>query len=206
MDKNALKEFITKLPVTPGIHRRREIPVSVVMVLLCEINGEYHFVLQERNANIRQGGEVCFPGGMFDKRTDLSHRETAIRETTEELGLPADKIEIIGRLDTLVAAMGAVIEIFVGVMNADIASLNICRDEVANVFTIPVSYFTVTKPEIHKILVRLFSSETDPETNEKIIYLPVRETGTPGDGISIHGAISKKTFMFTKLRRALSGA
>ena len=196
MDKNALEKLKTKLPVTPGIHGRKELPASVVMVLLCEIDGEYHFVLQERNANIRQGGEVCFPGGMFDKRTDLSPRETAIRETTEELGLPAEKIEIIGRLDTLVAAMGAVIEIFVGIMNADIASLDICRDEVEKVFTIPVSYFLDTKPEIHKVLVRIFSSEIDPKTNEEIVYLPVRELGLPERYLDPWGNIKQNVYVF----------
>lgn len=196
MKQFSLEILKGKLPATPGVHRRRELPVSVVMVLLCEIDGEYHFVLQERNANIRQGGEVCFPGGMFDKRTDHSPRETAVRETTEELGLPSEKIEIIGRLDTLVAAMGAVIEIFVGVMKADIASLNICRDEVAKAFTIPVSYFLNTKPEIHNVLVRIFSSETDPETGEQIVYLPVRELGLPERYLDPWGNIKQNVYVF----------
>lgn len=196
MDKNALNKLKAKLPATPGIHRIKELPTSVVMVLLCEIDGVYHFVLQERNAKIRQGGEVCFPGGMFDKRTDHSPRETAIRETTEELGLPAEKIEIIGRLDTFVAAMGAVIEIFVGVMNSDIASLNICRDEVAKVFTIPVSYFLETAPETHKVLVRIFSSEIDPETSKKIVYLPVRELGLPERYLDPWGNFKQNVYVF----------
>jgi len=196
MNKKTLEELKTKLPVTPGIHGRKELPTSVVMVLICEIDGEYHFVLQERNANIRQGGEICFPGGMFDKRTDLSPRETAIRETTEELGLPPEKIEIIGRLDTLVGAMGAVIEIFVGIMNSEIASLDICRDEVAKVFTIPVSYFIRTKPEIHKVLVKIFSSEIDPETNKEVVYLPVRELGLPERYLDSWGNFKQNVYVF----------
>lgn len=196
MNKNDLPDLKRNLPVTPGIHGRGELPTSVVMVLLNEIAGEYHIVLEERNAQIRQGGEVCFPGGMFDEGTDLSPRETALRETTEELGLPQDKIEIIGRLDTLIAAMGAVIEIFVGVMHADISSLNINRDEVEKVFTIPVSYFMTTEPEIHKVLIRMFSSEIDPVTNEELVYLPVRELGLPERYLDPWGNFKQNVYVY----------
>ena len=196
MNKEILNSLKPKFPVTPGIHGRGEYPTSVVMVLLTEIDGEYHFVLQERNAKIRQGGEVCFPGGMFDELTDPSPRETALRETTEELGIPSDKIEIIGRLDTLVAAMGAVIEIFVGVMNADISTLMISRDEVEKIFTIPVSYFMKTEPEIHKVLIRLFSSETDPKTGEETVYLPVRELGLPERYLNPWGNFKQNVYVF----------
>jgi peroxisomal coenzyme A diphosphatase NUDT7 len=196
MNKTDLSVLKKKLPETPGIHGRGEMPTSVVIVLLAEIEGEYHLVLEERNANIRQGGEVCFPGGMFDENTDLSPRETALRETTEELGLPPEKIEIIGRLDTLVAAMGAVIEIFVGVMHADILSLTISRDEVEKVFTVPVSYFMETEPEIHKVLVRMFSSEIDPVTDEEIVYLPVRELGLPERYLDPWGNFKQNVYVF----------
>lgn len=196
MNKKDLSDLKKKLPVTPGIHGRGELPTSVVLVLLTEIAGEYHIVLEERNAQIRQGGEICFPGGMFDEATDLSPRETALRETTEELGIPSDKIMIIGRLDTLVAAMGAVIEIFVGVMHADIASLNINRDEVEKVFTIPVSYFMTTEPEIHKVLIRMFSSEIDPVTDEEIVYLPVRELGLPERYLDPWGNFKQNVYVF----------
>jgi len=196
MNKEDLAELRKKLPETPGIHGRGEMPTSVVIVLLAEINGEYHFVLEERSAQIRQGGEVCFPGGMFDENTDLSPGETAIRETTEELGLPAENIEIVGRLDTLVAAMGAVIEIFVGVMHSDTASLEINRDEVEKVFTIPVSYFMKNEPEIHKVLVRMFSSEIDPATDEEIVYLPVRELGLPERYLDPWGNFKQNVYVF----------
>lgn len=196
MNRDDLSDLIKKLPETPGIHGRWEYQTSVVMVLLTEIEGQYHFVFEERNAEIRQGGEVCFPGGMFDKKTDPSPRETAIRETCEELGLSQEKIEIIGRLDTLVAAMGAVIEIFVGIMKADVSSLKISRDEVEKVFTIPVSYFLETEPEIHKVLIRVFSSEIDPETDEEIVYLPVRELGLPERYLGPWGNVKQNVYIF----------
>lgn len=189
-------DIIRILPETPGIHGQGQYPTSVIMVLLTEINGEYHFVLQERNANIRQGGEVCFPGGMFDKNTDLSPRETALRETSEELGISRETLEILGCLDTYVAAMGAVIGIFVGVMHAEISSLEINRNEVEKVFTIPISYFMTTKPEIYKVLIRMFSSEIDPVTGKEIVYLPVRELGLPERYIESWGRFTENVYVF----------
>jgi 8-oxo-dGTP pyrophosphatase MutT (NUDIX family) len=196
MKKKLLENLKSMLPATPGIHGRGELPTSVVMVLLTEINGEYHFILEERNAKIRQGGEVCFPGGMFDEGTDASPRETALRETTEELGIPEEKIDIIGRLDTFAAAMGAIIEIFVGVMKADMSSLKINRDEVEKVFTIPVSHFMNTEPEIHQVMIRLFSSEINQETGEEIIYLPVRELGLPERYIDPWGNFKQNVYVY----------
>jgi len=196
MKKNILEDLKRKLPETPGIHGRSEMPTSVVMVLLVEIDGEFHFVLEERNANIRQGGEVCFPGGMFDENTDIYPEVTALRETTEELGILSDQIEIIGRLDTLVAAMGAVIEIFTGIMHDDISSIKINRDEVEKVFTIPVSYFMNREPEVHQVLIRLFSSEINKETGEEIVYLPVRELGLPERYIDPWGNFKQNVYVY----------
>lgn len=205
MKREELTGLKKRLPSTPGIHGRSELPTSVVMVLITEINGEYHFVLEERNANIRQGGEVCFPGGMFDEETDLSPEETALRETAEELGLQPDRIEIIGRLDTLVAAMDAIIEIFVGITHAEIDSLEINREEVERVFTIPVSYFEKTEPEIHKVLVKMFSSETDPETGAEIVYLPVRELGLPERYLDPWGNFMQNVYVFKTLHGIVWG-
>lgn len=46
------------------------------------------------------GGQISFPGGKREKK-DSSPEETALRETSEETGLPAGKIKIIGRLTPL---------------------------------------------------------------------------------------------------------
>lgn len=46
------------------------------------------------------GGQISFPGGKREK-TDSSAEETALRETSEETGLPDGKIKIIGRLTPL---------------------------------------------------------------------------------------------------------
>lgn len=42
-------------------------------------------------------GEVCFPGGKRDPE-DRDDVHTALREAEEEIGLPADQVEVVCRL------------------------------------------------------------------------------------------------------------
>ena len=120
---------------------------SAVLIPLIHINDEYHLLFQKRANNIRQGGEVCFPGGEFDPEKDRDFLETAVRETIEEIGIKKDDIEIIGEMDTLVAPMGVTVDPFVGVLNInDLDKLNIDQTEVDRVFILPVSYFLSNNP------------------------------------------------------------
>ena len=100
----------------------------------------------------RQPGDVCFPGGSReDGETPL---DTALRETWEETGIPAENIEILGQTDFVVAPYGAVITPFVGLIkNMTVNDLKLNPDEVAEVFTVPVKFFTDTEPEAHYITI-----------------------------------------------------
>ena len=196
MKKHHLAELKKKLPAIPGIHGRKEYSNSVVMILLRESDDEYNFVFQIRSPKISQGGEICFPGGKFDEKSDISPKVTALRETSEEMGVPTENLEVIGQLDTLIAPMGAVIEIFIGILHADVSDLNFNHDEVERIFTIPVSYFENTEPEKHKVLIKTFSSEIDPETSEKIVYFPVRELGISELYIDSWGNFTQNIYAF----------
>ena len=81
MDKLVIEGLKDKLPVVPGINGKEEYFNSAALVLLMLVNEEYHFVFEKRAANIRQAGEICFPGGKFDPDQDASFLDTAIRET-----------------------------------------------------------------------------------------------------------------------------
>lgn len=205
MIKDELEKVLARLPSVPGIHGRDEYPNSVVMLLLAEINNEYHFVFQKRNENIRQGGEVCFPGGIFDSSLDRDRKGTAMRETCEELGTEEKDVEIVGTLDTLVAPMGAVIDIFVGILKRDVATLDYNRDEVEKIFTIPVTFFQNNSPEIYYILTRFHSSLRDEATGREEVFLPVRELNLPDRYLEPWGDFKLKVYVYKTSEEVIWG-
>jgi 8-oxo-dGTP pyrophosphatase MutT (NUDIX family) len=71
---------------------------AAVLVPLFVSDGELHAVFTRRRDDLRRhAGEISFPGGrQDDDESDL--RLTALREAEEEIGLPADAVELIGAL------------------------------------------------------------------------------------------------------------
>ena len=69
------KNYKKILPKTPGIQGKDEYFNTSVLVLVTEISGEDYFVLQKRNINISQGGEICFPGGKIERVPAYHHEE-----------------------------------------------------------------------------------------------------------------------------------
>ncbi|MFP4662552.1 MAG: NUDIX hydrolase [Halanaerobiales bacterium] len=180
MDRRDLAYICNNLPVKPGILGKEEnFFNSAVLITLVEVNGEYHFLFELRAKKIKQADEVCFPGGKFEPKVDNSYQDTAIRETMEELGILRKQIEIKGELGTIVAPMGATIDAFVAVLDiSDLDEIIIEREEVAEVFTVPVSYFRDNSPEKYHARLEIQPSYKDVDGNEQI-YLPSRELGLP---------------------------
>jgi 8-oxo-dGTP pyrophosphatase MutT (NUDIX family) len=174
-DFNRIKE---QLGFEEGIHGKEEYFNSVVLVLLMPVNGEYHFVFQKRAANIRQAGEICFPGGKIDE-TDTSLEQVALRETYEEMGIPADKIEIIGRINTLVAPMGVTVDAFVGIADVSLDELAVNESEVERVITLPVTYFLNNQPDRYNVKIEVHPTTVDEKSGKEIVLLPVEELRLP---------------------------
>lgn len=152
---------------------------SAVIIPLLEIENKFHILFEKRSNHIRQGGEVSFPGGEFDSKKDQTLRQTALRETTEELGIPTDKIKIIGKLGTLVAPMGVTVDPFVGFLQIkDLTELVIDKNEVEKVFSVPVEYFLKKKPEEYTVKLEVHPSYVD-EKGKEVELLPVQKLGLP---------------------------
>jgi len=179
MDKSMLEDLVKKMPVVPGINGKEEYFNSAVLALLILINGEYHFIFQKRSATIRQAGQICFPGGKFDPDKDADFKETAVRETAEELGVASDKISIIGTLDTIFSVRGTSVDAFLGVIDiSSLDDLNINSDEVERIFSVPVSYFEKTEPEVYQVSITASPSYIN-QAGEEVILLPAKELGLP---------------------------
>lgn len=177
MNQDDFNQLRYKLPATPGINGREDYFNSAVLALLMFVEEEYFFIFQKRNKKIRQGGEICFPGGKQDELLDKDAKDTAIRETVEEMGIEAEDIEVIGALDIVVAPMGAIVEPFLAITHKqDIKEFLFNEDEVEAVFMLPVAYFKNNPPEMYKTQIKVHPSYTDEEGNEVILF-PSKDLG-----------------------------
>jgi peroxisomal coenzyme A diphosphatase NUDT7 len=175
----SLKQLRKSLPKQRGIQFREEYIDTAVMVLLILINGEYHFVFQKRGANIRQKGEIGFPGGVCQPG-DGGPERTAVRETVEEMGIPEDKIRVIGSLGTFIAPMGAIVDAFVGLADiSNIDELHPNSKEVEEIFTVPVSFFENNDPQEYSAILKVHPAVTDERTGKEVVLLPSRDLGLP---------------------------
>ena len=179
MSHLTLENITLALANSPEILGKDKYFNSAVLVPLVEIDEKFHFLFEKRADHIRQGGEVSFPGGEFDNKKDQGLRHTAIRETTEELGLQQEKIKIIGKIGTLVAPMGVTVDAFVGLISIkSLDELAIDKNEVEKVFLEPMNHFLKQKPEEYTVKLEVHPSYTD-ENGKNVELLPVQKLGLP---------------------------
>lgn len=132
-----------------------------VMIPLIKRNGEIHLLFEERAFTLRnQPGEISFPGGRIEEGE--GPRDAALRETSEELLISEDEIEIYSEGDFVVNPYAAIIHSFIGEIKRDFDKISPSRDEVEKVFTIPLSYFLETKPRSYKIDLKVERNEDFP--------------------------------------------
>jgi len=168
---------------------------TAVLVSLVDVKGDYHFLFEERASSIRQGGEICFPGGFYQESVDKTLKQTAIRETIEELSVDESQIEIIGNMDTLLAPMGVTVDPFVGIIHIeDISKVQYNKNEVARIFLLPVSYFKTT-PDIYQVKLKAHPYEKQPNGETKIL-LPVKELGLPERYHNAWGGVPLNVYVY----------
>lgn len=71
---------------------------AAVLVPIWLHQGQARLILTKRSSHLKHHpGQIAFPGGKVDA-TDTSPEAAALRESWEEIGLPPDRVEILGRL------------------------------------------------------------------------------------------------------------
>ena len=83
-------------------------------------------------------GQVAFPGGRVDP-ADASAEDAALRETFEEIGLPAHLVEVIGRMPDYVTGSGYRIVPVLGIVQPGF-ELVINNAEVDAAFEVPLGF------------------------------------------------------------------
>ncbi|MGO4887359.1 NUDIX hydrolase [Anaerobacillus sp. MEB173] len=146
---------------TRGILGHEKLVNSAVLLPLVEINNEIHILFELRSTKLRsQPGEICFPGGKIESGDD-NEKQTAIRETCEELGINPEQVEIIAELDYMRTSFDYVIYPFVGfIKQHEKNKLN--RNEVEEIFYVPLSYLLETEPECFTIDLEVKPEEGFP--------------------------------------------
>lgn len=119
-------------------------------------------------------GQVAFPGGKFDE-TDSDLKQTALRETHEEIGITPENIEIIGNLtDVYINPSNFLVTPFIGYINKH-------------------PHFIANKHEVEKIVTYdIFGLNNSKIKSEKTIKLSFGiEVNTPYydiEGLTVWGA------------------
>lgn len=144
MDISALRDYYTGH--TPSLMGERG--GSAVLVPLARQDGEYCLLYEIRSANVRQPGEVCFPGGKRE------HGETAVqcalRETREELGIPESAVTVIGEMDFVYIRAGSLLRPVLGEVDpAALADMRPEPAEVAGTFLLPLRVLRAQEPEMY---------------------------------------------------------
>lgn len=73
------------------------VEASVLIPVYRNVDGEVRLVLIRRTSGGSHSGHLAFPGGKHDAG-DNSMLDTALREAWEEVGIPANRIEILAHL------------------------------------------------------------------------------------------------------------
>lgn len=148
--------------LTRGRHsasRRRPRGSSAILIPVLIRDGEYSLLFEVRASDLKtQPGEVCFPGGGMEK--DESPRQTAIRETMEELLVREDQIEIIGKLDPTATPSNAPLWSYIAVLHDYQGTWS--ADEVDHVFEVPLKFFMETEPRHELVDLRQVPGEDFP--------------------------------------------
>jgi 8-oxo-dGTP pyrophosphatase MutT (NUDIX family) len=144
-------EFKSVLRTRLDTHSPREVSKpefkrAAVMMLFMNKGGEAHVLLTKRTDKVAtHKGQIAFPGGGYDEE-DGDILRTALRETQEEVGIPADDIELLGQFDDFISIAGFHVVTYVGAIRHPYA-YTINRDEIDEYIEVPLSLFVDRKFE-----------------------------------------------------------
>ena len=124
-----------------GYHPRRLPPSSgavraAVLIPILDRGGEAKVLFTKRTSNLpHHAGQISFPGGACED-ADPDSLATALRETSEEVGIEPGKVEVVARLDQMVTITNFLVTPYLGLVSPE-ASLAPNPVEVARLLEVP---------------------------------------------------------------------
>jgi 8-oxo-dGTP pyrophosphatase MutT (NUDIX family) len=119
---------------------------AIVFLIIPYKDKPYDLVLIRRTKRTsdKHSGEMSFPGGKFDPTSDASYLDTALRELEEELGIPRNKVNVLGSIDDHITPKGFIITAFVATISQDTNMVK-QKNEVSEIVKIPITFFADKK-------------------------------------------------------------
>ena len=153
ISKNDLVSCITSVK-NAGDKDRSIVNYSEASILILFVNNYVEnnslILMTKRKNNLRKhAGQIAFPGGRKE-REDKDLKDTVQRETEEEVNIPKDNYDIIGKLPKFYTGTGYVVTPFLAIMkqNSEWESLiSPNLSEVDKIFY-PKSYYLLS-PKFH---------------------------------------------------------
>lgn len=135
--------MIEKIRTSLSSRKRTELPPgpvpAAVLIPLFLKNGDYHILFTKRSENLtHHRGEISFPGGVGQPE-DIDTLHTALRETWEEVGIPPEKVDILGILDDFLSIHDYLVTPYVGVVPRD-SRFVANPDEIERLIEVPLGY------------------------------------------------------------------
>ena len=130
-------------PVTIGdghlFNAEREIRPAAVLVPVVRRDDDLTVLFTRRTSHLHDhAGQISFPGGRTEPG-DASPRETALRETAEEIGLDPGHVDILGHLTDYTTVTGYRVTPVVGIVSSPF-ELKLDDFEVAEAFEVPLGF------------------------------------------------------------------
>jgi 8-oxo-dGTP pyrophosphatase MutT (NUDIX family) len=125
----------------------------VLIPFLRNQRGGWSILFTRRSENLAaHSGQIAFPGGGVEPGESLE--AAAVREAREEVGIPPERVELLGRLDDVVTNSGFLVAPFVGVLHERIDYI-LQESEVVEVFEVPVeALLDLRNPEVRYVPFR----------------------------------------------------
>ena len=133
-----LEDITDKITGYSGRPPVEELRKAAVLIAVTESKEPELIYTLRSNKVGSHGGEVSFPGGMYEEQDD-NLENTALRESEEETGLDRNKVSILGPIDTVVSRFNISVTPYVGIVPHDI-ELNDSSDEIEACFRVPLSF------------------------------------------------------------------
>jgi 8-oxo-dGTP pyrophosphatase MutT (NUDIX family) len=117
----------------------REPADASVLIPLVQRPAGVHVLLTRRTEHLNEhAGQISFPGGKAEPH-DVDAEAAALRETEEEIGLPASRVEVIGALPVYTTITRFHVTPIVGLVSPPFA-LALDDFEVAEAFEVPLQF------------------------------------------------------------------